>query len=255
MRIGSGSRLKILFGATVLVCTGLAAFVLFDAGIVRLNYPSHAEFPVQGIDVSHHQGPIDWHAVAANKAVRFAYIKASEGGDFQDAAFAENWRKAKAAGLVRGAYHFFTFCRPGKEQARNFLATVPVEADTLPIAVDLEFGGNCSARPTPEALVAELNDFLQTVRQVDPRTPVFYVTAEFYDRYIKDHAGRFPAHHLWLRNIYTEPSQRDCQQWQLWQFAHRGRVKGIAGPVDLNAFCGDRGAFLGLTQSSTASAD
>jgi lysozyme len=245
-------RSRIWLAAAAIPGIGLALYVMFDAGFIRFNYPSKEKFPVWGIDVSHHQGRIDWAAVAADKTIRFAYIKASEGGDFRDTRFAENWQKSKAAGLVRGAYHFFTFCRPGKNQAKNFLATVPVEAGTLPIAVDLEFLGNCSARPSPTALIAELNDFLSDVRKVDPRKPVFYVTYEFYDRYLKDNLQQIPDHHLWLRNIYYEPPQKPCERWALWQFGHRGRVDGIAGPVDLNVFCGDRAAFSSLVAATSA---
>lgn len=252
MTVRAKLRLKALFAAAAIACLGIAAFALFDAGIVRFNYPSRERFPIQGIDVSGHQGRIDWQSLAATKAVQFAYIKATEGGDFQDASFAENWRKSRQAGIVRGAYHFFTFCRPGKDQAKNFLATVPGEPNTLPIAVDLEFGGNCGARPSPKALLAELNDFLSEVQKTDPRKPVFYVTYEFYDRYMKDNLQQFPDHLLWLRNIYYEPAQKPCERWRLWQFGHRGRIDGIAGPVDLNVFCGDQAAFLGLLGSASA---
>jgi lysozyme len=252
VRIATGLRLKVLFAAAAVACAGIAAFALFDAGIVRFNYPSRHRFPVQGIDVSHHQGRIDWQRVAASKTVQFAYIKATEGGDYRDASFVQNWRESRQAGIVRGAYHFFTLCRPGQEQAKNYLATVPREADALPIAVDLEFIGNCAARPSAQAVIAELLAFLGEIRKADSRTPVFYVTYEFYDRYLKDNIRRLPAHHLWLRNIFYEPAQKQCERWRLWQFAHRGRVDGIAGPVDLNAFCGDRTAFMALLKPSSA---
>src|SRR6478672_1526789 len=61
--------------------------------------------------------------------------------------FARNLAGAQAAGLVVGAYHFFTFCRPGAEQAANFLKAVPRDRPMLPPAVDVEFVGNCEARP------------------------------------------------------------------------------------------------------------
>jgi lysozyme len=253
MTIRARLRLRVLFAAAALTSLGVAAFALFDSGIVRFNYPSRDRFPIQGIDVSHHQGRIDWPRVAAAKTVQFAYIKATEGGDYRDASFARNWLESRQAGIVRGAYHFFTLCRPGRDQAKNYLATVPREADALPIAVDLEFLGNCGARPSPQAFVAELLAFLDEIRKVDPRTPVFYVTYEFYDRYLKDNIRQVPAHHLWLRNIFYEPAQKSCERWRLWQFAHRGRLEGIAGPVDLDVFCGDRAAFAGLLAPATAS--
>jgi lysozyme len=98
-------------------------YLLYTRGFVRFNYPSAARFPIRGIDVSHHQGAIDWTAVKAAR-VEFAFIKASEGGDFRDREFARNWEAARKAGVVRGAYHFFTFCTPGLAQADNFVATI-----------------------------------------------------------------------------------------------------------------------------------
>ncbi len=44
--------------------------------------------------------------------LRFAYVKATEGGDWTDPRFEKNWREARRAGLRVGAYHFFSFCRP-----------------------------------------------------------------------------------------------------------------------------------------------
>lgn len=223
----------------LIAVAGLAAaiFVLFDRGFLRFNYPSQARFPVRGIDVSHHQGAIDWPAVARNGDVHFAYIKATEGGDFKDRAFAANWAGARAAGIVRGAYHFFTFCRDGKTQATNLLGTVPDEGGTLPVAIDLEFDGNCAARPAPEALATEVRDFIAAVQAQRPYRPVLYVTPQFYDRYMKDYLALYPEHVLWWRNIVWEPRQRSCERWSLWQFAHRGRRLGISDPVDLNVAC------------------
>lgn len=83
------------------------------------RFPSR--FPVHGIDVSRHNGAIDWPRVA-DAGVAFAWIKASEGGDVRDPRFTENVTGASAAGLRVGAYHFFTFCRPAADQARQFLA-------------------------------------------------------------------------------------------------------------------------------------
>jgi lysozyme len=101
--------------------------------MVRFNIPSLHNYPIQGIDISHHQGDVDWKAISTLPNVRFAIMKATEGGDFKDSKFAQNWHRAGNAGIVRGAYHFFSFCRPGKDQARNVRATVPREPGTLPM--------------------------------------------------------------------------------------------------------------------------
>ena len=123
--------------------------------------PSLREGESYGVDVSHHQGVVAWERVAKDN-ISFAYIKATEGGDHVDTQFAANWSGAKSAGLRRSAYHFFTFCRPGLEQARNFLKIVPSDAE-LPPVVDVEFGGNCSKRPSRADFVRELKAFVSTV--------------------------------------------------------------------------------------------
>ena len=60
-----------------------------------------------------------------NDNVAFAYLKATEGGDMLDDRLRENWAAARAAGVPRGAYHFYYWCRPGIEQARWFIENVP----------------------------------------------------------------------------------------------------------------------------------
>ena len=110
-----------------------------------------------GIDVSAHQGTIDWGRVSRDR-ISFAYIKASEGRDFTDRFFARNWSEAGQAGLDRGAYHFFTLCSPGRDQARHFLSVAPPHSGpgVLAPAVDLELVGNCSRRPARADLQAEV---------------------------------------------------------------------------------------------------
>ena len=90
-----------------------------------------------------------WHA-------EWSFGAVVEGGDFVDPQFAQNWQQAGAADVARGGYHFFTLCKPGAEQAANFIATVPKEAAALPPAVDLEYMGNCSDRPATLDVQAEL---------------------------------------------------------------------------------------------------
>jgi lysozyme len=50
---------------------------------------------------------------------------------------------------------------------------------------------------------------------------------------------------VWIRDIFTSPR---LPRWRLWQFANRGRIAGIRGPVDLNVFQGDHAAWQALLQ-------
>ena len=193
--------------------------------------PSRSDYPVQGIDVSSHQGAIDWRKLRA-QGVDFAYIKASEGGDFRDRAFLRNWDSAGRAGIRRGAYHFFTLCRPGVDQAANFLAAVPADPGALPPAVDLEFLGNCATagRMTPAELRRELKDFLDRVEARAGQPATLYLTKEFDDAYGVSASFDRP---LWLRRIIVEP-KFGARPWSLWQASNFRRLDGIDGRVDWN---------------------
>jgi lysozyme len=95
------------------------------------------QYSVHGIDVSKYQGEIDWNKVR-DSGVKFAWIKATEGGDHADSKFLQNWNGAKAAGVPRGAYHFVHWCRHPMEEMAWFFSKVPVDPMALPPVLDVE---------------------------------------------------------------------------------------------------------------------
>jgi lysozyme len=224
----------------------IAAISFYFLGYVRFNYPDRGEFPIWGIDVSHHQGKIDWQLLTSEN-VAFAYIKATECGDFKDPLFRLNWREASRANVDRGAYHFFTFCKSGEEQAANFIQSVPVEADALPPAIDFDFVGNCSGRPPKSALLQEVRAFVEKIELAYGQSPVFYVTYDSYKRYLD---GAIPGYRLWVRDIFGYPSLQPERDFTFWQYADRARLKGIKGPVDLNVFNGNAEQFIDLLKKN-----
>lgn len=228
-------RVFLLFiTAIILTAVACGAYLAYDWAMTPFSPPSLADYPIQGIDISHHQGDIDWSRLKSQPNIRFAIMKATEGGDHRDRKFAENWQAARQSGIVRGAYHFFTFCRPGAEQADNVIATITAEADALPLALDLEFTGNCGKVPTLDELSAEIAAFYARLNGRYPGQPLFYMNESFFEQYFRGNENRFPPHTLWIRSIAHRP---DCRNWSLWQFADDGKVEGINGAVDLNALC------------------
>jgi lysozyme len=209
---------------------------LYASGYLRFNYPSKARFPVRGIDVSHHQAGIDWQRVQSAR-LDFAFIKASEGADHRDREFTANWAGAESAGIARGAYHFFTFCTPGEAQAQNFLDAVGASRGELPLAVDVEFAGNCRSWRSIDDIRMELRVFLDRIERSDGRRPVIYAPRDAYGRILAGHVEEYP---LWLRNIVREPR---IAPWRVWQYADNGRVPGISTLTDLNVFRGTKEEF------------
>lgn len=226
---GKNLRNKLLLASGLLLAGMTVYAALLYYGILHLNNPDRERYPVRGIDVSHHQGAIDWQRLP-REDVQFAYIKATEGGNFKDPDFQPNWRMVQQAGIPRGAYHYFNFCRDGWIQARNFIDSVPVEADSLPPAIDLEPGA-CEDALTKAAVVTELKILLAELQRVYGKQPLLYVTRATYQRYVQ---GDFPATPLWVRDVYRQPNWLDGREWLIWQYDSRTRMEGISTYVDMN---------------------
>ena len=86
------------------------------------KYPDGYE--IHGIDISHHQGDIDWellrNAMIEKCPVRFILIKATEGTTIVDPKFKENFTQAREYGFIRGAYHFWSNKSSARDQAYFF---------------------------------------------------------------------------------------------------------------------------------------
>lgn len=220
--------------------TGLvAALAAVTAPLLYPHFePASWWYPVVGVDVSNHQGEIDWQALASS-GVAFAYIKATEGGTFRDKSFTRNWSEAKRAGVPRGAYHFFTLCRSAAEQARNFIDTVPKDPKALPPVVDAEHMGPCTWSATVQDHAAELVDFLDALERHYGRRPLVYTTAEYDSAMLR---GLLEKERFWARSLVVPPLFRQSQ-WVIWQYHNRGRRDGVVGDIDLNVFRGTREEF------------
>jgi lysozyme len=231
---------SIIILTTLLGGVGLGSGFYF--GYIRIQEPDRQQYPIRGIDISAFQKQIDWSKLDRNE-VNFIFMKATEGGDFKDPNFPENWRNAGQNKLNRGAYHFFTFCKPGKIQAQNFITSVPVKSNTLPPIIDLEFIGNCKVRPSVATLKQELQEYITEVQKTYQQTPILYTTQEFYDAYLQK---EFTPNPIWISNFYSQPRLADGRRWTFWQFTERGRIAGVPTLVDLNVFNGSKEQFKQL---------
>ncbi|MFL5384534.1 MAG: glycoside hydrolase family 25 protein [Longimicrobiaceae bacterium] len=193
----------------------------------------------RGIDVSHHQGRIDWRAVAG-EGIGFAYMKATEGETFTDPVFARNWSGAADAGIARGAYHRF---RPGRDavaQADHFLSVVSLRAGDLPPVLDVEStGGVSDAR-----LVRGVRAWLAEVERRTGVRPIVYTKPGFRRAHLGTALDGYP---LWIAEYGVDSPSVD--PWHLWQHSERGRVAGIGTAVDLDRFNGTRAELRALAIS------
>lgn len=222
----------------LIFCFGTAALILCK--VWNLNQYLVPGGCPRGVDVSHYQGEIRWELLE-EQGVSFAFIKATEGSSHLDGNFAKNWQASGETGILSGAYHFFSFDSPGKNQADWFMENVGSLNGRLVPAVDVEYYGDKEVHPPEkEPVVKELREYLQALEEHYQVKPVIYTTYKVYRRYLE---GEFEEYPLWIRNVYYPPDVDLRGKWQFWQYTDRAVLKGYEGTekyIDLNAFGGSR---------------
>ncbi len=197
-------------------------------------------YRIHGIDVSSHQDAIFWPSVKAMKVqetqMGFVYIKASEGLNDADKKFRLNWERAKEAGMVCGAYHFFLATKSGEQQAQNFINQVRLQQGDLPPVLDIEqlYGVK------PELMRARAKEWLNKVEKHYGVKPIIYSYADFYERNLGKEFDDYP---LWVAHYFEPENPRVSRPWTFWQYSDQGRVDGIRSSVDFNVFNGDSTAW------------
>lgn len=183
-----------------------------------------------GIDVSKHQGEIDWTKVRTwnDKKLQFVYVKATEGSTLRDKKYVYNLLKAKQNGFKVGSYHYFIPWADPDAQFEHFLNRIePYHQDLLPM-IDLEDRRYVSKTE----YLKRVRRFLQLCEDKFKRKPVLYSLQSFYNQ---NFSGEF-SDYKWVMARYSNrpPNLSDDHPWFLWQFTHQGVVDGIDNYVDVN---------------------
>ncbi|MBR5455918.1 MAG: glycoside hydrolase family 25 protein [Bacteroidaceae bacterium] len=192
-------------------------------------------YSVYGIDVSRHQGDINWKVLAkenpTHAPVIFVYMKATEGSDHKDMRFDENWNEAKEHGFMRGAYHYFSTHSTGLAQANMFIKTVETAEGDLPPMVDVE------EKPgDKKQFMQELKIFISKIQEHYGVKPIIYTYKKYKSRYMTDRFfDNFPT---WIAHYHVDSLTVD-KNWTIWQYSDKGILPGIEQKVDINIFNGE----------------
>ena len=200
-------------------------------------------YSIHGIDVSKYQQTIAWEEVKAMQVetirLGFTFIKATEGIGNVDRQFHRNWKKAKQAGMIRGAYHFFIGSKDGRGQAENFIDKVDLQTGDLPPVLDVEqLNGNNII-----SLRKEIKEWLAVAENYYRVKPIIYTNVDFYNRCLGSEFDEYP---LWVAHYYQPQQPRIKRGWTFWQHSDEGRVNGILSKVDFNVFGGDSLQFRNI---------
>lgn len=183
------------------------------------------------IDVSHHNGRIDWEKVAAD-GVKMAIIHAGYGREInqKDATFEYNYREARRNGIKVGAYwySYATDAEGGRKEARTFLKVIDGKKFDLPLWFDQEY----------EKKILLLNDktrtdivlaFIQIVKLAGYDCGL-YCSRSWLDYQLS--YSRLSGVRLWLAEYAKKLGGH--YKPDIWQYSSKGKVNGIKGNVDMN---------------------
>jgi lysozyme len=202
-----------------------------------------------GVDVSHYQRSVDWSTVQMSR--NFGYAKATEGVTYTDTAFVTNWQGMQAAGVQRGAYHFFRASKDPVAQADYFIGVLQANgfnasSDLAPM-LDVEVLDGVSAATVASGVTAFLNE-AQSKLGV---TFLIYTGPSFWTNTLGN--PNLSSNPLWIAH-YTKAAQPTVPStwsgYTIWQYTQSDTVNGISTPVD-----GDRSSNAVVAMPSDGGAD
>lgn len=226
-----------LTGAAAVLLACIAALV-FAALVPARAIPPSGGRQYRGIDISEFQGEIDFEEVRRS-GIEAVYIRVGA-GEYTDEYFAENYERAKAAGLKIGFYHYVTArsVEEGRRQARFFASLAAGREPDMRLAMDFEYFGSLSV----SQINAISETYLDELTALTKREAVIYSDlSNARNIFSRALAEKYP---LWAAQYGAdEPSANGkWREWVGFQYTDEGRVGGIYGNVDRNIFT--EGIFL-----------
>lgn len=226
-----------LTGAAAVLLTCIAALV-FAALVPARAIPPSGGRQYRGIDISEFQGEIDFEEVRRS-GIDAVYIRAGA-GEYTDEYFAENYERARAAGLKIGFYHYVTArsVEEGRRQARFFASLAAGREPDMRLAMDFEYFGSLSVSQINAISEAYLDELTALARR---EAVIYSDLSNARNIFSRALAEKYP---LWAAQYGAdEPSANGkWREWVGFQYTDEGRVGGIYGNVDRNIFT--EGIFL-----------
>lgn len=187
-------------------------------------------FPTIGIDVSHHQGEMDWDKLfndtGYDSLIHFVYCKATEGNTHIDTQWERNRQELNKLGIPNGAYHFFISKDPPRPQVDHFLKHWKKRDIDLPPVLDVEQEGFSDSD-----LIAKMKIWLSEVEKKTGMRPIIYTPLNFYENKFK---ADFKDYKFWVAAYSRKPACIDDERIIHWQFSESGRIPGTKEKIDIN---------------------
>jgi GH25 family lysozyme M1 (1,4-beta-N-acetylmuramidase) len=194
-----------------------------------------AQASVPGIDVSGHQGNVNWPA-QWNAGKRFVWVKATEGTGYRNPYFAQQYNGSFNQGFIRGAYHFALPDRSSGAAQANFFSSNgggwSGDGKTLPGALDMEYnpyGATCYGL-SKTAMTSWIRDFSNTYKARWSKYPAIYTSTSWWNQCVGSSFGS--TNPLWVARYASSVGQLPIgwSVYTVWQYS--------SSPIDQNSFNG-----------------
>lgn len=187
-----------------------------------------------GIDVSHHQGEIDWQQVAASGVdfvmVRLGYRGLSGDALYEDRYVQQNLQGARDAGLLVGAYFYSQAIntREAKEEAFYALEILGDFELDLPLVYDWEQEKRTKDMATKEVTACSYA-FCRIIEKAGHQPMIYFNSYQAENLMELAYLTEYP----WWLAMYDTEAPFPCR-FDMWQYTSSGSVPGIEGNVDLD---------------------
>lgn len=189
----------------------------------------------KGVDVSRHQGIIDWDKFLEDEHSDFAIIRAGFGKNNIDAQVVRNVAECERLGIPYGLYWFSYALTPemARREAEYLSDFVGSHKPSYPLVYDFEYDSVTHAVKNGVKISRDfvLNCTEQFCHRLEELGfyAMFYCNNDYYQRYYQ--ASKVAEKYdMWYARYATSPGRPVT----LWQTSESGRVKGIQGKVDLD---------------------
>ncbi|MDI3404559.1 lysozyme [Streptomyces cavernicola] len=195
--------------------------------------PSAAAVQTEGVDVSSHQGNVNWASLWSS-GVKWAYVKATEGTYYKNTYFTQQYNGSYNVGMIRGSYHFATpDTSSGAAQADYFVNNGggwSKDGKTLPGALDIEwnpYGNQCFGK-SQAGMVSWIWDFVNRYKYRTGRYPVIYTATSWWKTCTGNYSGFATNHPLWVARYNTTPGELPAgwSFYTMWQYTSSGPIVG-----------------------------
>lgn len=192
-----------------------------------LNPPT-LPFLSVGLDVSHHQGKIDWESVitSTDSLLSFVYFKVTEGTRFIDHTAAINQQELSRLKIPNGGYHFLSPHQDAVIQAEHFLNNYNPDLSTLPPVLDAE-----TEATNDKELIKKISIWLDLVEKEIGKRPIIYTSYHFYREKFQE---TLREEKFWIAHYTNKSDHLNSDNILHWQYSENGKINGINGFVDLN---------------------